>query len=201
MAIKLKIKKTLPTRTHVCSCGYTTDRDTNAAINILQLGLSRVGRTQTNNAWGDLSSSLVEAILPGYDGSLNHETTCLSLPPFLLPLSLSFFFLFLTASFSRCTSFPPLHCAHVVRSFASASPARIRSPDASWILICRSAHCIATTTSRFNCSVRATPGSTEKVCVVLPAIQRAVSVIVRYIDVRISIIVQAEPVLVRVRVR
>ena len=72
-----KVKKTLSTRTHVCSCGYIADRDTNAAINILQLGLSRVGRTQTNNAWGDLSSSLVEAILPGYDGSLNQESSSL----------------------------------------------------------------------------------------------------------------------------
>ena len=68
-----KVKKTLSTRTHVCSCGYTADRDTNAAINILQLGLSRVGRTLTN-AWGDLSSSLVGEILSGYDGSLNQES-------------------------------------------------------------------------------------------------------------------------------
>ena len=45
-----KVKKTLSTRTHVCSCGYTADRDTNAAINILQLGLSRVGRTLTSEA-------------------------------------------------------------------------------------------------------------------------------------------------------
>ncbi len=69
-----KVKKTLSTRTHVCSCGYTEDRDTNAAINILQLGLSRVGRTPTNNAWGDLSSSLVGEILSGYDGSPNQES-------------------------------------------------------------------------------------------------------------------------------
>ena len=68
-----QVKKTLSTRTHVCSCGYTADRDTNAAINVLQLGLSRVGRTLTN-AWGDSSSSLVGAILPGYDGSLNQES-------------------------------------------------------------------------------------------------------------------------------
>ncbi len=48
-----KVKKTLSTRTHISSCGYHADRDTNVAINILQLGLSRVGRTLTN-AWGDL---------------------------------------------------------------------------------------------------------------------------------------------------
>ena len=70
-----KVKKTLSTRTHVCSCGYVADRDWNAAINILQLGLSRVGRTQTN-AWGDLSSSSVGEILSGYDESLNQESPC-----------------------------------------------------------------------------------------------------------------------------
>ncbi len=68
-----KVKKTLSTRTHVCSCGYVADRDENAAINILQLGLSRVGRTLTN-AWGDLSSSLVGEILSGYDESVNQES-------------------------------------------------------------------------------------------------------------------------------
>ncbi len=83
-----KVKKSLSTRTHVCSCGYHADRDTNAAINILQLGLSRVGRTLTH-AWGDLSSSSVgeglsaepasaackpREILLGYDESLNQES-------------------------------------------------------------------------------------------------------------------------------
>ena len=72
-----QVKKTLSTRTHICSCGYTADRDTNAAINILQLGLSRVGRTLTNNAWGDLSSSSVGEILSSYDGSLNQESPSL----------------------------------------------------------------------------------------------------------------------------
>lgn len=68
-----KVKKTLSTRTHVCSCGYVADRDTNAGINILQLGLNRVGRTLIN-AWGDLSSSSVGATLSGYDESLNQES-------------------------------------------------------------------------------------------------------------------------------
>ena len=72
-----KVKKTLSTRTHVCSCGYVADRDTNAAINILQLGLNRVGRTLIN-AWGDLSSSSVGATLSGYDESLNQESPSLS---------------------------------------------------------------------------------------------------------------------------
>ncbi|HEY9770392.1 MAG TPA: transposase [Coleofasciculaceae cyanobacterium] len=70
----IKVKKTLSTRTHICSCGYTACRDQNAALNILQLGLSRVGRTLTN-AWGDLSSSSVGEILLGYDESLNQESS------------------------------------------------------------------------------------------------------------------------------
>ena len=41
-----KVYKTLSTRTHICNyCGYTQDRDINAAINILQKGLSTVGHT------------------------------------------------------------------------------------------------------------------------------------------------------------
>jgi len=43
-----KVQKGLSTRTHVCPhCKYVEDRDVNAAINILQLGLSTVGRTET----------------------------------------------------------------------------------------------------------------------------------------------------------
>ncbi len=41
-----KVQKSLSTRTHVCShCNYVEDRDINAAINILQKGLSTVGHT------------------------------------------------------------------------------------------------------------------------------------------------------------
>ena len=44
-----KVQKGLSTRTHVCPhCNYVEDRDVNASINILQLGLSTVGRTGTN---------------------------------------------------------------------------------------------------------------------------------------------------------
>jgi putative transposase len=43
-----KVPKSLSTRTHVCPhCDYVEDRDINAAINILQLGLSTVGHTGT----------------------------------------------------------------------------------------------------------------------------------------------------------
>jgi putative transposase len=43
-----KVQKYLSTRTHVCShCSYIEDRDVNAAINILRLGLSTVGHTES----------------------------------------------------------------------------------------------------------------------------------------------------------
>ncbi|HYX17396.1 MAG TPA: transposase [Nostoc sp.] len=62
------VKKTLSTRTHVCSCGCVMDRDENAARNILSRGLGTVGHTGTfaldaSNAWGDESSTLVGVIL------------------------------------------------------------------------------------------------------------------------------------------
>jgi putative transposase len=41
------VKKTLSTRTHVCSCGCVMDRDENAARNILSRGLGTVGHTGT----------------------------------------------------------------------------------------------------------------------------------------------------------
>ncbi len=72
-----KVKKSLSTRTHVCQCGYTEDRDVNAAINILQKGLSTVGHTGTHYAWGETSSSLVGAILLGYGDSANQESPLL----------------------------------------------------------------------------------------------------------------------------
>ncbi|MFM7407197.1 MAG: RNA-guided endonuclease InsQ/TnpB family protein [Cuspidothrix sp.] len=51
-----KVQKSLATRTHVCHhCGFVEDRDVNASINILKLGLSTVGHTGTY-ATGDLPS-------------------------------------------------------------------------------------------------------------------------------------------------
>lgn len=41
------VKKTLSQRTHICECGCKLDRDHNAAINILELGLRTVGHTGT----------------------------------------------------------------------------------------------------------------------------------------------------------
>ena len=65
------IKKSLSFRTHVCQCGCILDRDHNATINILtkalrQSGydLSTVGRTETNNACGEITlcSDLVTSL-------------------------------------------------------------------------------------------------------------------------------------------
>ncbi len=58
------VKKSLSTRTHVCSCGCALDRDENAALNILSKGISTVGHTGTwgldpLNASGELTSTLV----------------------------------------------------------------------------------------------------------------------------------------------
>jgi putative transposase len=45
------VKKSLSQRTHRCvHCGIVLDRDSNAAINILELGLRTVGHTETLNA-------------------------------------------------------------------------------------------------------------------------------------------------------
>lgn len=52
------VKKSLSTRTHICSCGFRIHRDTNAALNILQLATT-VGQTESN-AWGVGTSTLEE---------------------------------------------------------------------------------------------------------------------------------------------
>jgi len=62
------VNKTLSTRTHVCKCGCSMDRDENAARNILSRGLSTVGHTGTfgldpSNALGELTSTQTGEIL------------------------------------------------------------------------------------------------------------------------------------------
>lgn len=71
------VKKSLSTRTHVCSCGCVLDRDTNAAKNILRIGLSRVGHTQSK-ACGDSTSTLLGAILSEQVGSVKQESPSFS---------------------------------------------------------------------------------------------------------------------------
>jgi putative transposase len=69
-----KVKKSLSTRTHVCPhCGYVADRDLNASINILKLGLSTVGHTGIY-ATGDLPSWAIGASLLSNGESLNVES-------------------------------------------------------------------------------------------------------------------------------
>ncbi|MEH2363988.1 RNA-guided endonuclease InsQ/TnpB family protein [Nostoc sp.] len=72
-----KVFKSLSTRTHVCShCGYVADRDLNASINILKLGLSTVGHTGIY-ATGDLPSWAIGASLSSNGESMNVESPSL----------------------------------------------------------------------------------------------------------------------------
>ena len=73
------VKKSLSTRTHVCQCGCSLDRDHNAAINILERALSTVGHTGTwindnPNSWGDSASTVVGVNLSQQAESLNQES-------------------------------------------------------------------------------------------------------------------------------
>jgi putative transposase len=70
------VKKSLSTRTHNCSCGSYLHRDTNAAINILNLAKNRGGHPQINatgvEATTLLGVNLVEQVL-----TVNVESPCL----------------------------------------------------------------------------------------------------------------------------
>ena len=68
-----RVKKSLSTRTHVCSCGYTEDRDISASIVILKKGLCTAGHVGTY-ATGDLPSWSSGANLLANGGSLNVES-------------------------------------------------------------------------------------------------------------------------------
>jgi putative transposase len=73
------VKKSLSTRTHVCQCGCVLDRDENAAIVILNRGLSTVGHTgrsalDADNAWGDTPSVLAGENLSGQGMSRSQES-------------------------------------------------------------------------------------------------------------------------------
>lgn len=67
------VRKSLSTRTHECRCGISLDRDHNAGINILRLGLSTVGHTGTY-ALGDLASTVIGENLSQQVESLNKES-------------------------------------------------------------------------------------------------------------------------------
>jgi putative transposase len=64
---KVIVKKSLSTRTHVCSRGLTLQRDWNAAINIRLLAKSRNGQSQSNAKGVEISTllgaNLVEQVL------------------------------------------------------------------------------------------------------------------------------------------
>ena len=58
------VKKSLSTRTHVCNCGCELHRDTNAAINILNLGKqARGGHPQSNANGLETSTPLDESLV------------------------------------------------------------------------------------------------------------------------------------------
>jgi len=60
-----QVVKTLSQRTHHCGlCGTVLDRDHNAALNILAIGLNRVGHTQIH-ACGELDLCQIDASLSG----------------------------------------------------------------------------------------------------------------------------------------
>ncbi|MDJ0742641.1 MAG: transposase [Xenococcaceae cyanobacterium MO_167.B27] len=83
-----RVKKSLSTRTHICSCGYTEDRDIAASIRILQKGLCTAGHVGTyastadgvpsagnwRYATGDLPSWSVGASLLANGESMNVES-------------------------------------------------------------------------------------------------------------------------------
>ncbi|BAY74621.1 transposase [Nostoc linckia NIES-25] len=69
-----KVKKSLSTRTHVCQhCNYVEDRDINASINVLRLGLNTLGHSGTH-ATGDLPSWAIGVNLSSNGESLNVES-------------------------------------------------------------------------------------------------------------------------------
>ncbi len=60
------VKKTLSTRTHVCKCGCVLDRDHNAALNILAIGLKNtVGHTEISTPVDESNLCQLDASLVG----------------------------------------------------------------------------------------------------------------------------------------
>ncbi|MEB3181815.1 MAG: RNA-guided endonuclease TnpB family protein [Nostocaceae cyanobacterium] len=67
------MKKSLSTRSHVCSCGCSLQRDVNAAKNILNLAKARVGHTRSN-ASGVGTTTLIGASLLEQVLTMNEES-------------------------------------------------------------------------------------------------------------------------------
>ncbi|NET61790.1 MAG: transposase [Symploca sp. SIO2E6] len=70
---KRVVKKSLSTRTHVCQCGCTLHRDTNAAVNILLKAKSRGGHPRSN-AKGVATSTLLGVTLVEQVATVNLES-------------------------------------------------------------------------------------------------------------------------------
>ncbi len=70
------VKKSLSTRTHKCECGCQLQRDTNAAINILNLAKARGGHPRSN-ATGVATSTLLGASLVEQVATMNVESPSL----------------------------------------------------------------------------------------------------------------------------
>jgi putative transposase len=70
------VKKSLSTRTHKCSCGCKLHRDTNAAINILNIAKARTGQVQSN-ANGLVTSTLLGENLVKQVTRMKLESQCL----------------------------------------------------------------------------------------------------------------------------
>lgn len=70
------VKKSLSTRTHICTCGCNLHRDTNAAINILNLAKARGGHPRSN-ANGLVTSTLLGENLVEQVTRMKLESQCL----------------------------------------------------------------------------------------------------------------------------
>ena len=71
------VKKSLSTRTHICTCGCELHRDTNAAINILNLGQQARGGHLQSNANGLETSTPLDKNLVEQVSRLKLESQCL----------------------------------------------------------------------------------------------------------------------------
>jgi putative transposase len=70
-----KVQKSLSTRTHICPhCNYVEDRDINAAVNILQKGLSTAGHAESLKLGEFDPLAGLEQSCESYGRSVNQES-------------------------------------------------------------------------------------------------------------------------------